>query len=180
MQTLLSTHVAMPCLASQQRPRVSAKGTQLATLRCSSIRGAQLATRRPCHVQQRLNTTVRAVAAVEEATTKVSDETALQAINAVRFLAIDGVNKANSGHPGLPMGCAPMAYILYNEAMTFNPKSPGWLNRDRFLLSAGHGCMLQYALMHLTGYESVSVSTDCKPDQATCQQSLSDDKQMCS
>ena len=148
----------MPSLASQQRPQVSAKATHLAGLRCSSIRGTQLACRRPTCAQQRISTSVRAVAAVEEET-KVDDQTALQAINAVRFLSIDGVNKANSGHPGLPMGCAPMGYVLYNEAMTYNPKSPGWFNRDRFLLSAGHGCMLQYSLMHLTGYDSVSVST---------------------
>eukprot|EP00884_Botryococcus_braunii_P003342 jgi/Botrbrau1/13008/Bobra.0389s0007.1 len=80
-----------------------------------------------------------------------------KAINAIRFLAIDGVNKANSGHPGLPMGCAPMAYILFNEAMTFNPKDPFWFNRDRFVLSAGHGSMLQYALLHLTGYEGMTI-----------------------
>lgn len=80
-----------------------------------------------------------------------------EAINAIRFLAIDGVNKANSGHPGLPMGCAPMAYVLFNEYMNFNPKDPFWFNRDRFVLSAGHGSMLQYALLHLTGYEGMTV-----------------------
>lgn len=154
MQALINMPVAMPALAAQQKPQVSARA---AGLRCSSIRGTQLACRRPTCAQQRISTAVRAVAAVEEET-KVDDKTALQAINAVRFLSIDGVNKANSGHPGLPMGCAPMGYILYNEAMTYNPKSPGWFNRDRFLLSAGHGCMLQYSLMHLTGYDSVSVS----------------------
>ncbi|GBG76005.1 hypothetical protein CBR_g21246 [Chara braunii] len=75
-------------------------------------------------------------------------------INAIRFLAIDAVEKAKSGHPGLPMGAAPMGYILYDEVMKFNPKNPKWFNRDRFVLSAGHGCMLQYALMHLTGFDS--------------------------
>jgi transketolase len=79
-------------------------------------------------------------------------------VNAIRFLAIDAVNKANSGHPGLPMGCAPMAYVLFNEVMKYNPKNPYFFNRDRFVLSAGHGSMLQYAMMHLSGYESVSVS----------------------
>ncbi|WP_036485616.1 transketolase [Myxosarcina sp. GI1] len=78
-------------------------------------------------------------------------------INSIRFLAIDAVEKANSGHPGLPMGAAPMAYVLWNQFMRFNPKNPHWLNRDRFVLSAGHGCMLQYALMYLTGYDSVSL-----------------------
>ncbi len=76
-------------------------------------------------------------------------------INSIRFLAIDAVQKANSGHPGLPMGAAPMAFVLWARFMRFNPKNPKWLNRDRFVLSAGHGCMLQYALMHLTGYGSL-------------------------
>lgn len=76
-------------------------------------------------------------------------------INAIRFLAIDAVEKAKSGHPGLPMGAAPMAYVLWDKIMRFNPKNPQWFNRDRFVLSAGHGCMLQYALLHLTGYDSV-------------------------
>ena len=66
------------------------------------------------------------------------------------------VQQANSGHPGAAMGCAPMAYVLYREAMNHNPKDFTWPNRDRFVLSAGHGCMLQYSLMHLTGYPSVT------------------------
>ncbi len=78
-------------------------------------------------------------------------------INSIRFLAIDAVEKANSGHPGLPMGAAPMAFVLWDRFMRFNPKNPKWLNRDRFVLSAGHGCMLQYALLYLTGYDSVSL-----------------------
>lgn len=78
-------------------------------------------------------------------------------INAIRFLAIDAVEKAKSGHPGLPMGAAPMAYVLWNRFMRFNPKNPQWFNRDRFVLSAGHGCMLQYALLYLTGYDSVTL-----------------------
>ena len=78
-------------------------------------------------------------------------------INSIRFLAIDAVEKAKSGHPGLPMGAAPMAYVLWNQFMRFNPKNPGWFNRDRFVLSAGHGCMLQYALLYLTGYDSVTL-----------------------
>jgi transketolase len=78
-------------------------------------------------------------------------------INSIRFLAIDAVQKANSGHPGLPMGAAPMAFVLYDRFMRFNPKNPKWFNRDRFVLSAGHGCMLQYALLHLTGYDSVTL-----------------------
>ncbi|NJK39534.1 MAG: transketolase [Oscillatoriales cyanobacterium RM2_1_1] len=78
-------------------------------------------------------------------------------INSIRFLAVDAVQKANSGHPGLPMGAAPMAFVLWDRFMRFNPKNPKWFNRDRFVLSAGHGCMLQYALMYLTGYDSVSL-----------------------
>ena len=157
MEALLNTPATMPCIAGQVKPRVAAKAAQLGGLRRSSIKGSQIACRRPSLAKQRLVTPVRAVAAVEEET-KVDEKTAMLAINAIRFLSIDGVNKANSGHPGLPMGCAPMGYILYNEYMQHNPKHPKWFNRDRFVLSAGHGCMLQYSLMHLTGYESVSVS----------------------
>jgi len=74
------------------------------------------------------------------------------AINTIRLLAVDATFKANSGHPGAPMGMAPVAHILFNKFMKFNPKNPDWLNRDRFVLSNGHGCMLQYALLHLFGY----------------------------
>jgi transketolase len=79
------------------------------------------------------------------------------AINSIRFLAVDAIEKAKSGHPGLPMGAAPMAYVLWQKFMQHNPKNPQWFNRDRFVLSAGHGSMLQYALLHLTGYDSVSI-----------------------
>jgi transketolase len=78
-------------------------------------------------------------------------------INSIRFLAIDAVEKAKSGHPGLPMGAAPMAFVLWDQFLRFNPKNPAWFNRDRFVLSAGHGCMLQYALLYLTGYDSVTI-----------------------
>jgi transketolase len=78
-------------------------------------------------------------------------------INAIRFLAIDAVEKAKSGHPGLPMGAAPMAYVLWNQFLRVNPKNPKWFNRDRFVLSAGHGCMLQYALLYLSGFDSVGL-----------------------
>ena len=74
-------------------------------------------------------------------------------INTIRTLAIDAVQQANSGHPGLPLGAAPMAYVLWTRFMRYNPKNPKWHNRDRFLLSAGHGCMLLYALLYLTGYD---------------------------
>lgn len=78
-------------------------------------------------------------------------------INAIRFLAIDGVEKAKSGHPGMPMGMAPAAYIIFKKFMKFNPKNPDFVNRDRFVLSAGHGSMLQYALLYLFGFDSVSM-----------------------
>ncbi len=74
-------------------------------------------------------------------------------INTIRALAIDAVQKAKSGHPGLPLGAAPMAYVLWTRFMRYNPRNPKWENRDRFLLSAGHGCMLLYGLLYLTGYD---------------------------
>jgi transketolase len=74
-------------------------------------------------------------------------------INTIRTLAIDAVQKANSGHPGLPLGAAPMAYVLWQRHLRHNPKDPHWPNRDRFVLSAGHGSMLLYSLLHLTGYD---------------------------
>ena len=74
-------------------------------------------------------------------------------INTVRILSADAVQKANSGHPGTPMGTAPMGHVLWSRAMNYNPKNPGWPNRDRFVLSAGHACMLQYAYLYLTGYD---------------------------
>ncbi len=74
-------------------------------------------------------------------------------INTIRGLAMDAVQKANSGHPGMPMGAAPMAYVLWTRYLRYNPLKPAWPNRDRFILSAGHGCMLLYSLLHLTGYD---------------------------
>jgi transketolase len=74
-------------------------------------------------------------------------------INTIRTLTLDAVQKANSGHPGLPLGAAPTAYVLWTKFMQYNPRNPKWENRDRFLLSAGHGCMLLYSLLHLTGYD---------------------------
>src|SRR5438105_448113 len=89
-------------------------------------------------------------ARMEKETTSELDELC---INTVRALTIDAVQNAKSGHPGLPLGAAPMAYLLWTRFMRYNPRNPKWEDRDRFLLSAGHGCMLLYSLLHLTGYE---------------------------
>ena len=74
-------------------------------------------------------------------------------IDTIRFLAVDAVEKANSGHPGMPMGAAPMAFVLWSRHLRFNPNEPRWANRDRFVLSAGHGSMLIYAMLHLAGFD---------------------------
>ena len=78
------------------------------------------------------------------------------AIDTIRTLSIDGVQKANSGHPGAPMGAAPMAYTLWTRFLRHAPTHPDWPDRDRFVLSAGHASMLLYSLLHLTGVKSVS------------------------
>jgi transketolase len=73
-------------------------------------------------------------------------------INTIRTLSMDAVQKANSGHPGAPMGLAPLAYVLFTRVMRHNPSNPDWPNRDRFILSAGHASMLLYSMLYLTGY----------------------------
>ena len=78
--------------------------------------------------------------------------------NCIRFLSIDAVQKANSGHPGMPMGMADVVTVLFKNFLKYNPKNPNWLNRDRFILSAGHGSMLLYSLLFLTGYKSISIN----------------------
>ena len=86
-----------------------------------------------------------------------SPETVRLAVNTIRMLAVDGVQKAESGHPGMPMGAAECAFVLWSRSMRYYPEDPEWMNRDRFVLSAGHGSMLLYALLHLAGYD---VSSD--------------------
>src|SRR3954471_11277306 len=77
----------------------------------------------------------------------------LELANAVRALAMDAVQKANSGHPGMPMGMADIAEVLWNRHLRHNPANPGWADRDRFVVSNGHGSMLLYAVLHLSGYD---------------------------
>ena len=74
-------------------------------------------------------------------------------VQTIRFLSLDAIQKAKSGHPGMPMGMAAVAYTLWMRHLRFNPANPAWLNRDRFVLSAGHGSMLLYSLLYLTGYD---------------------------
>ncbi len=81
------------------------------------------------------------------------DDIDLECINTVRTLSLDAVEQARSGHPGLPLGCAPLAHVVWTRHLRFNPADPHWPGRDRFVLSAGHGCMLLYSLLHLTGYD---------------------------
>src|SRR5258708_37731140 len=78
-------------------------------------------------------------------------------VNTIRFLAIDGVEKAKSGHPGAPMGMADMAFVLWTDFMRHDPTQPSWQDRDRFVLSAGHPSTLLYSLLHLTGYPEVTI-----------------------
>ena len=82
-----------------------------------------------------------------------SDDLARLAVNTIKFLAVDAVEKAKSGHPGLPMGAADVAFVLWSRYLRFDPTAPGWADRDRFVLSAGHGSMLLYALLHLSGHD---------------------------
>jgi transketolase len=108
-------------------------------------------------------TVVEATAAIEAAEASnrpaLTDARKLEelCVNTIRFLAVDGVEKANSGHPGTPMGMADMAFVLWTEFLRHDPKKPDWTNRDRFILSAGHASMLLYSLLHLTGYEEMTL-----------------------
>ncbi|MDQ2924710.1 MAG: transketolase [Acidobacteriota bacterium] len=89
----------------------------------------------------------------EASTVPLGPELDNECINTLRFLSVDAVQKAESGHPGMPMGAAPMAYVLWTQFLKHNPTNPGWFDRDRFVLSPGHGSMLLYSLLHLTGYD---------------------------
>lgn len=120
--------------------------------KCSARRGALA-----LPTQLRQPRSVRSRAAAVQEKPQVSQDVVEKCINTIRFLSIDAVNKANSGHPGAPMGCAPMTYVLWNEVMNYNPKNPKWINRDRFVLSVGHASMLLYSVLYLCGYDSVTV-----------------------
>jgi transketolase len=100
-----------------------------------------------------LNLTLRIMSAKMQEDTNATPELDQLCINTIRALTLDAVQQAKSGHPGLPLGAAPMAYVLWTRFMRHNPRNPKWENRDRFLLSAGHGCMLLYSLLYLTGYD---------------------------
>ena len=82
----------------------------------------------------------------------ITDELDQQSVDTIRALSMDAVQKANSGHPGLPLGMAPVAYVLFQKIMRFDPTDPHWPDRDRFVLSGGHGSMLLYSMLHLSGY----------------------------
>ena len=96
---------------------------------------------------------MKAKLAKQKKSGSTQDELEQLAINTIRFLSVDAVQKANSGHPGLPLGAAPMGYVLWQNFLKHNPANPEWFARDRFVLSAGHGSMLLYSLLHLTGYD---------------------------
>ena len=81
------------------------------------------------------------------------DALELKCINTIRAVSADQPQAANSGHPGAPMGCAPLAHLLWKEVMKYDPSDPYWINRDRFVLSNGHACALQYTMLNLTGYD---------------------------
>src|SRR5215468_7395831 len=98
-----------------------------------------------------MSTTTETPAGAASATSNVE----LLTINTIRTLSMDGVQKANSGHPGTPMALAPVAYTLWQHVLRYDPKSPHWPNRDRFVLSCGHASMLLYSILHLAGVEQL-------------------------
>lgn len=158
-QSLVGRAISHHGSADRADPAGALPGFRLSNLAGLSLESSSLRTARRMHpVLNRASPRATVRAASVETLEKTGTSMVEKSVNTIRFLAIDAVEKANSGHPGLPMGCAPMGHILYDEVMRYNPKNPYWFNRDRFVLSAGHGCMLQYALMHLAGYDSVKVS----------------------
>src|SRR5438128_215298 len=106
---------------------------------------------------QEASTAIEAAEASNEPKLGQKDKLEELCVNTIRFLAIDGVEKAKSGHPGAPMGMADMAFVLWTEFLRHDPKAPDWQDRDRFVLSAGHASMLLYSLLHLTGYAEMTI-----------------------
>ncbi|GFP97888.1 transketolase chloroplastic [Phtheirospermum japonicum] len=153
-QAILS-RPAIPRHGSALHPHPSSTSSALPSFSGLKSTSSSTVSRRRAAAAAITRLPVRASAAVETLEKTTDTELIEKSVNTIRFLAIDAVEKANSGHPGLPMGCAPMGHLLYDEVMRYNPKNPYWFNRDRFVLSAGHGCMLQYALLHLAGYDAV-------------------------
>jgi transketolase len=101
-----------------------------------------------------------AIAVAEESNEPLighKDKLEEQMVNTIRFLAVDGVEKAKSGHPGTPMGLADIAFVIWTDFLRHDPSDPHWRNRDRFVLSAGHASMLLYSLLHLTGYKDMTL-----------------------
>ena len=92
-----------------------------------------------------------------ETTPEATNVDTAQLANAIRALSMDAVQAANSGHPGMPMGAADVATVLFTKYLKYNPADPDWADRDRFVLSAGHGSMLLYSLLHLTGYADITM-----------------------
>lgn len=132
--------------------------TAVPSARASAFVGRRVAPVSSRRVAASVPTTVRMVATESTGVlAQTGDAFADECINAIRFLSIDAVEKAKSGHPGMPMGMAPASYVLFNKFMNFSPKNPEFVNRDRFVLSAGHGSMLMYSLMYLFGYDSVTM-----------------------
>src|SRR5438105_12081349 len=106
---------------------------------------------------QEASTAIEAAEASNEPELGEKDKLEELCVNTIRFLAVDAVEKAKSGHPGTPMGMADMAFVLWTEFLHHDPATPHWTNRDRFVLSAGHASMLLYSLLHLTGYPDMTM-----------------------
>lgn len=112
----------------------------------------------PRHLRRRHGIPPIATRTTLSMATMTMDDEALEqrCVNTIRAVSADQPQAANSGHPGAPMGCAPMAHVLWSQIMTYSATDPAWINRDRFVLSNGHACALQYTMLHLAGYSSVT------------------------
>lgn len=145
--TLRGTPQSMTGGTFNDEPSATASSTSTAGVACLALLAMTVAGR----------LSARHSSPAKKCTTMMASKVDSECINSIRFLAMDAVNKSKSGHPGAPMGQAPIGYLLFGEEMKYNPKNSSWADRDRFVLSSGHGCMLQYSLLHLSGYASVSI-----------------------